>query len=834
MKTQPLLFGIILAIFLIPYASAFVPASPDQILPGNLRNFYKFQNGILGTDSGTSQMNMIHGTGVTHQTMNISGRLMDTAWFAGNDANNYMINYSDTPSWIYGLNEATMCMWTYYNDTYTLNQTACSYTASATFDNTFATYFTHILDNTSCPGQNATGLQAFITTNAFPPPGNIGVASNNVYPIPQNSWHHECTVITPITGGSNIKYYYDGNLQSPTPLENVTGIIASLSPLLNYSLSLSTADTPRVGGMAEFAVYDKALNVGQVRALAGIPCSELDGYYTDNSGIVPFTYPYYNLTSVVTLDGSCTYHINASIIMTNNANLIGNNATIIFRGNGTGTASTETDIITLHGNNTKVDNVNFILNDTSTTSHIIYNGIEVAVNRRWNSNAINFQITNPQTMLNNITITNNHFSSLSKNSNFKAITISPSARAESTTANISNINISNNHADNINSFLAGARYTRHMTIDGNTYKITDATYIIATTSVVASITAGIGDQKNSNVTFSHNTIEINKTAFPALLITLFGLPGLDVKVDHNNYTLIDSPNNFDRITYSEQTYSANVQWTNNIFNDTSKNGFQFQGAGNFVMNLTGLLMENNTFDTGQAFYMNLSVRNALIRHNTFIKVNSTFPYILTFNRKNQTRESPVTDVLVMHNTFNQANILLDSDVNSTGIFNFTCNTYTNTTDTDTEPCAVPACTPNWQCNGYGSCNTTDTEDCNSVMDLNTCAIPYTGNFTEFTTNCNYCTSTYSTQTGNCIAGLQNVGYTYTNNCCAQTSLPSDCNIPTNTSNATCVFGYTPTYVTGDLSAGIINGIVVFFITIGSLAVVIVIILIIGWATRKKK
>ena len=164
MKTQPLLFGIILAIFLIPYASAFVPASPDQILPGNLRNFYKFQNGILGTDSGTSQMNMIHGTGVTHQTMNISGRLMDTAWFAGNDANNYMINYSDTPSWIYGLNEATMCMWTYYNDTYTLNQTACSYTASATFDNTFATYFTHILDNTSCPGQNATGLQAFITT----------------------------------------------------------------------------------------------------------------------------------------------------------------------------------------------------------------------------------------------------------------------------------------------------------------------------------------------------------------------------------------------------------------------------------------------------------------------------------------------------------------------------------------------------------------------------------------------------------------------------------------------------------------------------------------------
>ena len=47
--------------------------------------------------------------------------------------------------------------------------------------------------------------------------------------------------------------------------------------------------------------------------------------------------------------------------------------------------------------------------------------------------------------------------------------------------------------------------------------------------------------------------------------------------------------------------------------------------------------------------------------------------------------------------------------------------------------------------------------------------------------CSYCTATWESVNGSCYANdTFDIGYYYTNDCCSQTGLPSDCNIPANT------------------------------------------------------
>ena len=96
------------------------------------------------------------------------------------------------------------------------------------------------------------------------------------------------------------------------------------------------------------------------------------------------------------------------------------------------------------------------------------------------------------------------------------------------------------------------------------------------------------------------------------------------------------------------------------------------------------------------------------------------------------------------------------------------------------------CTPMWVCNGYGSCNLSDQQPCNSTTDASACGFSYTGDYSEFTPQaCNYCTSTWSTTETQCMANLKDVSYEYTNTCCTDTGLPSDCNIPANQTGVDC-------------------------------------------------
>lgn len=54
------------------------------------------------------------------------------------------------------------------------------------------------------------------------------------------------------------------------------------------------------------------------------------------------------------------------------------------------------------------------------------------------------------------------------------------------------------------------------------------------------------------------------------------------------------------------------------------------------------------------------------------------------------------------------------------------------------------CTVNWTCTDYGACNSSDVRPCNSTVDNNTCGLPYTGDFSEFTPlACDFCTPNWS-------------------------------------------------------------------------------------------
>jgi hypothetical protein len=86
----------------------------------------------------------------------------------------------------------------------------------------------------------------------------------------------------------------------------------------------------------------------------------------------------------------------------------------------------------------------------------------------------------------------------------------------------------------------------------------------------------------------------------------------------------------------------------------------------------------------------------------------------------------------------------------------------------------------WECNGYDACSVIDTKTCNSVIDTNSCGESYTGNYSEFTLSCDYCTPSWSCDGfGICNLFSHNLfshncsSVADANSCYSQTNLPSD-------------------------------------------------------------
>lgn len=75
------------------------------------------------------------------------------------------------------------------------------------------------------------------------------------------------------------------------------------------------------------------------------------------------------------------------------------------------------------------------------------------------------------------------------------------------------------------------------------------------------------------------------------------------------------------------------------------------------------------------------------------------------------------------------------------IDNNLCNTTINLpldngTISNSYPCSN--CTENWICSHYLSCLINNIKYCNNATDLNMCGTNYTGDYSEFTAGCNYC------------------------------------------------------------------------------------------------
>jgi len=126
-------------------------------------------------------------------------------------------------------------------------------------------------------------------------------------------------------------------------------------------------------------------------------------------------------------------------------------------------------------------------------------------------------------------------------------------------------------------------------------------------------------------------------------------------------------------------------------------------------------------------------------------------------------------------------ITVDSSGNADGWINDTAKT-------------AAGCVENWIAY-YSSCLINDSQ-LKYYLDANSCGttINLPGDNGTYVA-CNYCTSTWES-VNNSICYANNtfdLGYYYTNDCCAQTGLPSDCNIPSNTTEY-CNYSCTPDLV----------------------------------------
>lgn len=196
-------------------------------------------------------------------------------------------------------------------------------------------------------------------------------------------------------------------------------------------------------------------------------------------------------------------------------------------------------------------------------------------------------------------------------------------------------------------------------------------------------------------------------------------------------------------------------------------GVQFNAQGNSVN-----IYENNLLLKGNSFTFNKGVtapspppRYAIeikLTNGDFWEVTVDGTYVVNAT-SNYTVTSAGIDTLVLHSYSN----------------NPSANGYRNWWD---EVALETECIENWQ-PYYSLCTIGDNQTL-LYNDTNAC-----GTFNHVPvdngtiSSCNYCSPTWNVTYGECVAGSQTADYDYTNTCCSDTGLASDCTIPANTTQS---------------------------------------------------
>lgn len=132
-----------------------------------------------------------------------------------------------------------------------------------------------------------------------------------------------------------------------------------------------------------------------------------------------------------------------------------------------------------------------------------------------------------------------------------------------------------------------------------------------------------------------------------------------------------------------------------------------------------------------SWYMNNSVvdNNKIEGNSQNVILASSFNNELTNNEVNGSR--------LWLNNGSAGNKIYSNDFRGVGIASslldqntFCVNHVGNNYYEDAKGPECPACEPLWECNDYGKC-IGGVQQCNSVVDQNSCAVPYDGNYSEF-------------------------------------------------------------------------------------------------------
>ncbi len=262
----------------------------------------------------------------------------------------------------------------------------------------------------------------------------------------------------------------------------------------------------------------------------------------------------------------------------------------------------------------------------------------------------------------------------------------------------------------------------------------------------------------------------------------------------------------DNTTQCNLTRDSSVVMTDNAPTDEANNTFVYNATGDEATFQFQIVCSDSTGLVGSSSIKNIRIDTIdpiIMIHTPLIDGSTKVDTVLNMNVSMHNIQLNITwfnitgEGYVNSTQGTSPDVYYTDQVNTSGMSegNKTIDFYaSDDTNEKTASVTFEVCHATWVCSSYGACNISDEAPCTATMDIDCGYAPgeYTGTpADDFTPNvCNYCTSTYGASDTNCVLNQYDILYWYTNTCCEDTGLPSDCNIPTNETDLECsIFDY---------------------------------------------
>jgi len=314
---------------------------------------------------------------------------------------------------------------------------------------------------------------------------------------------------------------------------------------------------------------------------------------------------------------------------------------------------------------------------------------------------------------------------------------------------------------------------------------------------------------NENFTFNFSLRDVVGTANCSLLEN-----GL---VDQSLTSLSDGNHSFDFDAFNKSETSSFLVSCTDASQSQNSTALTIRVDSVYPQILSFKPVVDNSTKVDKQIVLNISMRNDALNH-TFVNITGQGDAFFneTFNLNSTVNYTSTINVSSWTEGNKSVSLFASDDLHQNFLF-----------------LSFEVCHANWTCAGFGSCNATDQAPCTSAIDLK-CgynSTEFDGNFSEFAPlSCNFCTSTFDSNESSCVTQLTNITYFFTDTCCADTNLSSDCDVlPANETVSCSLFDYPDG---SDLTAASIDTIGKILAGLSAIAALLAIGLAVAWSIKR--